>query len=69
MGTEYLATEFITTLSGNGGSITSGATSFNVADNLPSGVTTPFRAVLYASGASSGEIVLVNSVSGSAMRL
>ena len=61
---ENLATNFITTLSGNGGSITAAATSFNVAAALPSGVTAPFRAVLYASGAGTGEIVLVGAVSG-----
>lgn len=63
---ENLATEFVTTLSGNGGSITATATSFNVAANLPSGLTPPFRAVLYAAGASTGEIVLVGAVAGTA---
>jgi hypothetical protein len=63
MAVENLATNFTTSLASNGGSITSSATSFNVAASLPSGVKAPFRAVIYASGATTGEIVLVTAVS------
>jgi len=61
--TEGLANQWSTTLSGNGGSITAAATSFNVAAALPSGLVPPFRAAL---GPAPAENVLVGAVSGTA---
>jgi hypothetical protein len=63
---ESLANQFVTTLAGNGGSITSGAMSFNVTDPLPSGVVAPVRATIYVAGATTGEVVLAGVVSGTA---
>lgn len=63
---ENAATQFFTALSGNGGSISATAQSFNVADGLPAGVSAPFRAVIAAAGASTGENVVVGGVVGTA---
>ena len=61
---ENAATEFVTTLAGNGGGITASQQSFGVAAALPANLVPPFRAGLYKSTDTKAEIILVLSVSG-----
>ena len=60
---ENTATNFVTTLSGNG-SITATQQSFNVAAALPANLVPPFHAGLYKSTDTRAEIILVLYVSG-----